>query len=211
MNHIYDIFLNFNASIYDMFEWNNSDDLIHIRKIPLFRLNNLTELVNYKIKFSKDFLKQIYKKTEIFLRNRIESIDYVFLATDRKEVIAFKLDSNGYIKEYSKLLIDEEIEVLDYSSNLKISTIDYEKLDYINRDYFKTRNEKNIKSYISKQIKQMKKDNNIDKLKYLYLDCFNKNINSDNIINNIEKEIELNWEDVYLKVYSFLKLTTSKR
>jgi len=211
MNHIYDIFLNFNPIIFDAFEWNLNDDIIHVRKIPLFRLNDIKDLLKYKVKFSKEFLKNIYKRTELFIKNKIISIDYAFIATDRKEVVAFKLDNSGCIKEYSKLLIEEETEVLEYSSNLKTTNIEYEKLNIINHDYFKTRNEYDIKLYISNEINRLIENKNIDKLKYLYLDCFNKNIDSKILVDNISKEIESNWEEVYLKIYDFLKLTTSKR
>ena len=40
MTYIYDVTLNFNEILYDFFEWNNSDTLTHIRKIPMFKVNN---------------------------------------------------------------------------------------------------------------------------------------------------------------------------
>ena len=40
MNYIYDILLNFQKEFYDFYEWNPDDEIIHIRKIPLFYINN---------------------------------------------------------------------------------------------------------------------------------------------------------------------------
>ena len=40
MNFIYDIVLNFNKDYYDFFEWNKKDNIISIKKIPLFFVKN---------------------------------------------------------------------------------------------------------------------------------------------------------------------------
>ena len=46
MNYIYDILVNFKETLYDFYEWNKNDNITHIRKIPLFRINDI---------FFKDF------------------------------------------------------------------------------------------------------------------------------------------------------------
>ena len=48
----------------------------------------------------------------------------------------------------------------------------------------------------------MIKNNDLDKLNYLYLEIFN---NKSNNIKQIYKDIENNWDDVYLKIYNFMK------
>ena len=44
MNYIYDIYLNFNNIPYDFFEWNKNDNLIHLKKIPIYKVK--TEVFN---------------------------------------------------------------------------------------------------------------------------------------------------------------------
>lgn len=212
MNYIYDILLNFNNEIYEFFEWEGNDNIIHIKKIPLFRINSdeLLNLVNNKIKFDNEFLTNIYNKTELYTKNNIKNIPYSFIITDKKYVIAITLDNNGFIKKYSKLLIDEEEDVIEYSYNIHISNLKYEIISKIKHNNFQTRSEKRIKEFIFKEIRNMINNNEIDKLKYLYLDCFNEN-KLDNIIYNVYKKIEENWSNVYFKVYNFLKLTATKR
>ena len=39
MNYIYDIYLNFNNQLYDFFDWNKSDKLIHIKSIPIIKIS----------------------------------------------------------------------------------------------------------------------------------------------------------------------------
>ena len=127
MNYIYDIFLNYNDLAYEVFEWNKEDKISHIRKIPLIVISSLDlyNLINKKIIIDSSFLTKIYRKTEVFSKRDNYNLDYSFLATDKNEIIAFKLDKNGLIKQYSKLLIEEEIEVLNYSESLSYQMIEY--------------------------------------------------------------------------------------
>ena len=43
---IYDIVLNFNKEFLDFFEWDKHDILIHVRKIPIFKIKNNINLKN---------------------------------------------------------------------------------------------------------------------------------------------------------------------
>ena len=42
MNYIYDVVLNFNKDYYNFFEWYKSDNIINIKKIPFFLVDNNT-------------------------------------------------------------------------------------------------------------------------------------------------------------------------
>ena len=168
MNYIYDILLNYNDYAYDIFEWNKNDKITHVRKIPLIKLKtyDLLNFINKNIKLDSEFLLKIYKKTELFNK---KNIDYAFVGTDGKIVIAFKIEK-GKMK-YSQLFLDEENEVLDFSVNLTFTDIKYNVINSKNRDYLVTRNEKMMKKYIYDELKKIK---DIEKLNFLYLECFNK-------------------------------------
>ena len=144
MNYIYDILLNFNNIPYDIFEWNKDDKILHIRKIPLIKLStfDLSNLVNKKVKIDNEFLIKIYKRTEQYNK---KVLDYSFLATDGKMVIAFKIEQNKI--KYSQLFLDEEMEVLDFSSNLNVSSIKYQIITDKKIDYLQTRNQQYIKKF----------------------------------------------------------------
>ena len=204
MNYIYDIFLNFNNYLYDVYEWNKNDNIIHVRKIPLFRVDNKTmcDFINNKIELSLEFLSKIYNKTELFSKNK--NIDYSFLISDGNDVIAVKAGN-----KYSRLLIEEEREVLEYAGSIKSIEIDYKIIKNNKKIIFKTRNEIKIKNYIIKRINELIKYNDYDKLKFLYLDCFNKNID-DNIDKLFIYELNKNWDNVYLKLYNLLKLIETR-
>ena len=45
MNYIYDIYLNLNKNLYDFYEWNKSDNIIHIKKIIDFLTNCIFSVI----------------------------------------------------------------------------------------------------------------------------------------------------------------------
>ncbi len=203
MNHIYDISVNFNTNLYEVFEWNKNDKITRIKKIPIFRVtsSDMKNFITKKITIEKSFLDKIYKKTEMFDKN---VINYAFIVTDRVDAIAIKVTDKIL---YSRLLFSEEREVLEYSNNILLTNIEYEVIKDKNYN-FKTRNEIKIKNYINRKVNELIKNNEIDELEYLYLDCFN--IKNPSSITNIFSLINKNWDNIYLKLYNLLKMTEIK-
>ena len=105
MNYIYDILLNFQKEFYEFYEWNTSDEITHIRKIPLIRVSDkeLNIFKEWSIRFEKDFIEKIYNKTERFKKVNVVLIPYVFLASNGKEAMALKLGKNGIVTHKSSL------------------------------------------------------------------------------------------------------------
>lgn len=206
MNFIYDILLNFNKEYYEFYEWNLDDDICHIRKMPIFKLTTkqLTDMFNNEIQVESNFMKYIYNKTEVFTKNEIKTINYACLLSDGDNVLAVKFNKNGVIISKSSLLIEEEEEVTDLVLRMKLKPIDYKITKIGNHFQFKTRKEKEIEKFIKTKIKE---ETNLEKLRYLYFDCFGKKeLDRDKIINRIRKEIDTNWDEIYLKIYNFFKL-----
>ena len=40
MNYIYDVLCNFQNVYYDFYDWNKTDDILRIRKIPIIKVND---------------------------------------------------------------------------------------------------------------------------------------------------------------------------
>lgn len=210
MNYVYDLLLNFNRNLYDFYDWNISDTVCHIRKIVLFRVKNyiLHDLINSDVCISVDFLNKISNRTEVFTNQNVKMINYACLFTDGHSVIAIKFDKCGNSIEKSKLLLDEELEILDSINDFTEYNLEYKILKKycFEIDSFKTRKEQEIEKYIYKKLKSID-CNDVDKMKYLYYECFNKREeNVDKIMISINKELKKNWDSFYLKVYNFFKL-----
>ena len=80
MNYIYDIYLNLNNVLIDFFEWNKCDKLIHIKKIPIIKLQHedFVKFNSYSTCVNEEFLNDIYNKTELWSTNE-NSILLIFL------------------------------------------------------------------------------------------------------------------------------------
>ncbi len=211
MNYIYDILVNFNEEMYDFFDWNESDNIEHIRKIPLIRVE-AKDFFNIKhnvVKFDNEFLNKIQNKTEVFNNRKVKNMEYAFLLTNGVEVIGQKIE-NGKNKYMTSLLIDEDTEVIEVCERLDESSIKYDIEKPKKISLFSTRHDKHIIEYIKKEIKLLSK--NHDKLKYLYYECFDKKENNINIIiKHFNKCLDMDNEKIYMKIYEFLKLTSLKK
>ena len=209
MNYTYDILANFNETYYEFFEWNNKDELTHIKKLPIIKVDRtfLNNIKNNDVVVEKELLEKIFKKTEFFKTNKKNTSNYICALCDGTKAIIIKLDSNGTIKGRSSLLIDEENEIIDISDTMTTSNYKLKINKNKKQEYFKTRKEKEINNYIEQELKII--DNN--KLKYLYFDCFNKKEENIKIIKNeIKNEIKNNFENIYKKIYEFLKLASQR-
>lgn len=211
MNYIYDILINFKHSLYDFFDWNINDNILHIRKIPVLKIStfDLSIIKSNIIKVDNEFLKNIMNKTEVFNEKNVNNILYACLFCDENEAIGVKFNNKGYIQLKSRLLIDEELEVVEYGNNSSISNFEYKIIKTDHYDSYKTRKEQEIEKYITKEINSLLKNKQNDKLKYLYFELFNQQLFDEQlIIDKINNELKYNWDNIYQKIYNFFKLTS---
>ena len=114
MDYIYDIVLNFQSNYYDFYEWKESDKIINIKKILVYKTND------------ENYLNLKYN--EIILDNPILPKQIkVFLVTNGVEVMGLLLDSEGKIIKRSSLLFDESDEVIEDKDVIKDLPLKYKK------------------------------------------------------------------------------------
>lgn len=209
MNYIYDILVNFNEFPYDFYDWNHDDPIEHIRKMPLFKVSSdkFLELKNADIVITEEWMEKIQNKTEVFQSKGVDKIAYAALFTDAMEVLAIEFNHQGKSIGKSRLLVDEESEVLEVADRIQHTILDYSIIKTNKSDELKTRREIEISEYLSHQIKILEQEN-VEKLKYLYYECFNqKEEDKHKIVKSIEKRLKENWNSTYPQVYEFFKLT----
>ncbi len=192
MNYIYDILINFQRKYYDSFEWYKNDNILHVKKIPVFKIKDyeLKDIFMYKVKINKIFLEEIKNKT--FSSSSSSLLKYSFILTDGLVALTVSCDSNGDINYYSSLLNDEEIDILDFAKDIDLINFSYQTLKKLSLS-FETRKDIVIKKKLKKSIKNMIENKELDKLKYIYLECFNDDASIDYILNNIFKNIADNY------------------
>lgn len=203
MIYIYDILLNFKDELYDFYDWNKNDNIIHIRKIPLIKIKgkDLVNIKNNNVKFDEETLNQIKDKTEIFTPKISKKIEYMTLLSDGNYVIGLQIEGKKIKK--SSLLIDEELDILEDVNNLDFMNINYKIINKGINNELKTRKQRETEKFIKKGINKIKNDE--EKLKYLYYECFDKKEeNKEKILHKMLNNI--NNLDVNKKIYNFLKL-----
>ena len=207
MDYIYDILLNIsNKKAYDFFEWNQKDEIINLKKSPVIRIDtkSLIEICNYKIKFNNEFLKKIENQFLIYKQAK-RKINYIVILSDTKKAIGITINSNGVLESRSTLLIEEEEEILSISEKLNVEKIEYKKLSKELDNNFLTRKEEECKKYLLKEINTLYQNNEIDKLRYLYIEYFNeKEDEKNNIYKNLISSLK-NIDKKHQELYQILK------
>lgn len=215
MNYIYDILVNFNEKeVYDFYEWEKTDNIEHLRRIPIFKVNTntLKDLKKNRVKISNDFLLRLKNKTEIFCNKLIQFIEYASIFTDGSDLVVTEFSKDGEQILKSSMLLDEALDALDESDFMNEIPIEYEVIEKLNYDEFKTRNERKIFDYIKKELNVLIKSKNYDKLKYLYFEWYNKkekNINK--IIEELNNILNLEFSSKHTKLFELIKFSNMKK
>lgn len=208
MNYIYDIFINPNDKYYDFFEWDKSDEIYHIKKMPILKIKteDFINILTNKIKLDNSFIEKINKKTEVFNSRKFDFSNSV-LFTDTHDVLVVIFDKLGNTLYKSDLSIEEALDVLEISLHIRENNINYKIIKNEINNSFLTRNTLKTQNELLKKINSISNEE-IDKLKYLYYECFNEEeIDYKKIVNKIKKNI--NNDSIILKLNNFFKLISN--
>lgn len=200
MNYIYDILLNFNDMLYDFYDWNVNDNILHIRKIPLIQISKkqLNDIKENEVEFDIEFLEKIKNKTEYFVGRNIKILKNACLFTDGMDVIALNIEKHS---KCSSLLIEEELDILE-DIRYRKQEIKYNIIKKRNGLGLKTRKQYEKEKMVLKSLKELKNENNLSKMKYIYYECFNEKENNSEII--LKKLYDsINKPDIILKLSDF--------
>ena len=204
MNYIYDIFLNLQPIPYDFYDWNKDDKIIHVKKIPAFKISNydFKNIKNNIISVDKSFLKAINNKTFLFKNNQTSKINTSALFSNGKDIIAIKFNKNKINQLKSTLTIDDYQDIINIINKQKEIKINYKIVKKIKPAIFKTRLEIENEKYIYNELKKIYNHNNYKKLSYICLECFGK---SEEDINKAVKKIK---KEIIKKNDNFNKIIT---
>ena len=214
MTYIYDLLLNFtdDERILEFFEWNEKDEIINIKKIPLIRVSNKTmkDFINKKVKVTEELLLEIKNKTTTY--SKTEDLEYSLLISDLNKVIAIEFNKKGEVLSRSSLLLDEEDEVLEEVEYLEIHPSKYKVISTYKTNYTLTRLEQKKKKYLLKEMDTLYQENNISKLTFLYEEIFPKDELSlyDKYL-KLKEDIEDNYSNNHNKLYDIVRLTYIKK
>ncbi len=210
MNYYYDVILNWSEERpYNFYEWNDNDYLELAKKIPIFKIKHkmFMDIINNQIEVDEEFLILIKDKTLISGVNIINKIEYACLLTDNKSVIALEFNEQGLIINRSNLLIDDELNALEVSYNLKDYFLKYTVIEPIK--YKDTlRQVEEAKKLITLELKNLYQNKDASKLKYLYYEYKKETLDDIKLIyQNITDDLNNNFNPDILKLYYIIKLS----
>ena len=152
----------------------------------------------------KEFLKKIENKTKLKQNNYLK---YTSIFSDGKNALALEFNDDGVVINKSSLILEDELSVNEFMYNVVISKIDYEIKDKV-KVTKETRQELKIKKLIKLEVEKMYQNKENSKLKYIYLEWFNKledniNLMYQNMLNKLNDKLT---EKEY-SIYELIKLS----
>lgn len=206
MIYIYDLTLNFNDRLYDFYDWKDTDSITHYRKIPLIKLSDkkYDKFLNNKVVVDEELLSLVRDKAQQYKGRMLKTVKYAFVLTNGFDAFAVMLDDGGTSVKKSKLVIGEELEVIDLANNLKVKDVSFNivcKDNFVNKF---TRDEEVIINGVVSKINDHK--DNLELLKYLYYEWNNKIYVGKSCYDDLIKDITSQYSDKLNKLNEILNL-----
>ena len=206
MIYIYDLTLNFNDRLYDFYDWKDTDSITHYRKIPLIKLSDkkYDKFLNNKVQVDEELLSLVRDKAQQYKGRMLKTVKYAFVLTNGFDAFAVMLDDGGTSVKKSKLVIGEELEVIDLANNLKVKDVSFNivcKDNFVNKF---TRDEEVIINDVVSKINDHK--DNLELLKYLYYEWNNKIYVGKSCYDDLIKDITSQYSDKLNKLNEILNL-----
>lgn len=213
MSYYYDIILNWNESKnYHFYEWNDTDYLELIKKMPFIKIKHkaFLDFLTHEIKVTEELLSEIKDKTIVSVRNGTDKLGYAALFTDGKNIIAIEFNKEGISTNRSELLLDDELNALESAFNMKEKEISYELINELN---LKTslRQIEEVKRLITLEINNLYQNKELSKLKYLYYEYKQEKCEEiDKIYETFLTDLNNNFNQDLIKLYYIIKLSYHK-
>ena len=172
MNYYYDILVNLQEVFYEFYEWEKTDNILAVKKTPLFRVNHQTvvDFLTYEISLDQDFINNIWEKT-ICKRSK-EKIS-AFLISDCKTSLFLEVNGEGKVIFRSKLLVEDENNVNEIVNALKEVELNYQIEEKVVKNNLLRRTIKEQK-LIMAELNSLRIKENVDKCNYLYYELFHE-------------------------------------
>lgn len=208
MTYIYDILLNFNSDLIEYFEWEDTDKVKYVKKTTLFKVSHKTliDIIENDILFDTSFTEKIPK----YEMNGLKDTLSVCLLTNGLMALGVLIKKQKIIG-LSRMLLDEEREVLDISERLNNENISYKIINKRKkRDYSLTRKEQELVHSLKDKINYLYTKKGQEKLIYLYYEYTNKECTNIDYIYKYLIDSLSNFNEKHIKLYDVLNLSKEK-
>lgn len=208
MIYAYDILVNLNEDLIDFYDWKSTDELTHIRRVPLFKVNDKTyfDLLYKRVRIDEDVMLIIKEKTQVFTSKSLETITYAASFTNGLNACLITFDSKGFTHKKSKYLVNEELEITELACKMRETIINYNIINNTIHSNNMTRYERSKLKIILEELDKIKDDNK--KIDYLYYEWFGKEESNNKYIELIKslKEAYTPKHNEFLEILNLLTL-----
>ena len=149
----------------------------------------IKDIIKNQIMIDSELVKQLHNTCEVYTNRSVKNVEYACLFCSNSTVVAVEFNYKGISIMKSDLLIEEALDIIEIMKKVKPVDIKYQIL---NKSEFSltTRSEEQKLNFMKREISNIYKNNDFDKLKYIYYECFNKEENSlVDMYNNLMKYI----------------------
>lgn len=199
MHYYYDVLANLDETYWEFYEWEQTDNIVPIKKIPLVKVteSDILNFLKYQITFEEEWTTKYLEKT--ILKNKKEKGNCILVSSGKNAVI-LELDRTGKTVSRSRLLIEDENNVNEIVYSIKETKVPYkiEKKLIQRKELRQAEKEKHL---IWIELNTLKETENKIKCSYLYYEWFGEFESSmdkmlEKMQNELKKEYTLKLHDI---------------
>lgn len=172
MHYYYDVLANLDTTLWEFYEWEQTDPIISIKKLPLVRVseNDIITFMKYQVVFDKEWISKYLDKT--IVTNGKEKLHCILFSSCKNSVL-MEFDELGHVLSRSRLLMEDENNCNEICLNLKKSEVPY-KIDVKLALKNELRQAIKEKHFIEIELNTLKESKNQKKCSYLYYEWFSE-------------------------------------
>lgn len=170
MHYYYDVLINLDTNLWSFYEWEQTDPIIPIKKIPLVRVHNkdIVNFMRYDVLFDEEWISKFLEKT--IIKNQKERVNCILFSSARHSLV-LEFDSHGKVISRSRLLLEDENNCNEVTYALKETVVPYETKEKIalSSEFRQAFKEKRL---IQVELDTLKDTKNTTKCSFLYYEWF---------------------------------------
>lgn len=170
MRYCYDLIVNLDNSFWEFYEWEEQDNLVSLKKVPLIKVSDfdLRQFLQYDVCFDEEWIKPFLGKT--LLRGKKEKLSCLLFSSGR-DCVVFEVNEKGCVVARSRLLITDENHCNELVASLKSEFVPYKLLNKLtcSREFRKANYEKHL---IEVELDTLEASGNVSKCAFFYYEWF---------------------------------------
>jgi len=170
MHYYYDVLANLDGCLWEFYEWEQTDNIVPVKKVPLVRISekDMKNLFQYQVSFDSSWVQKFLEKT--LFKNQKERGNCILFSSTKNNIL-LEIDETGVVLSRSRLLMEDENNCNEVSQAIKESEVPYKILNKLAK-VKELRQALKEKHFIEVELNTLKESENVHKCSYLYYEWF---------------------------------------